>query len=243
MIIENLIKRFGYSGFPLGMKKELKATWEAYDNRQNETNARERICAILGFLHLMTSSKVAALEDKLNPYIVYKDILQEDFKKYVKTLAEQFRKIRIFDLFKVDRIKILQENPVRSSYNVTINIAVSPRSKESLDHVLHKAEGFLYKGRLPTALSQKWKKIPINSKRAPTSTLPKVSESITSVTSYGCLPIFTNDNLTLYVMRCREESLVFKFVVNIPVDNIPWISNITRRKMVEDLIKQSLKTL
>ena len=239
----DFISRFGLSGFPTQIDESLKPTWDAYDSQvgaQQDTSPRNRIARVLGFLHLLNQANYTT---SINPYTFYKAWVGSDFSKCSSILANELRKCRVFDLFKVQKVLFNVDRGLRDNCDATLSISVTPRKSESLDAVLAKADGFLYRGDVPVFLREKWRKIPVTSRAKPRSMLPKCAFLMKDPSVVGRMPLLIKEGCALYVSRASDDALVFHFRVVQPLNAISWLSRHAHYKLLHQLWTNSFKML
>jgi hypothetical protein len=242
--LNGLFSQFGAKGMPPFISEDFSSSWDAYDESGHlkETTPRERVISVLGFLHLM--KQAGYKKTAVNPYKAYEDLLAEEFGQYAKTLAQELRKLRVFDLFRIYKTHFEVAPVLRGSRDIHLSFCVMPKRKEPLDNTLNKAEGYLYNRDLPIFLQERWKKMNIKSTSIkPRSALPKYFDLMKSPSVLGRLPLLINNNYSLHVSRSAGDMLVFRFKVAQPVEQVSWMSKHAHNQLLRKLWVASFKSL
>jgi hypothetical protein len=233
-VADDLLHRFGNNGFPLCLDKKYEPTWESYTSLKNVP--KDRIFNVLGFLHLLCMSQVKVPVD---PYIAYRAMLKDTATNAARTFVSMLRRSRVLDLFKVRKTIVLYDD--NSLY---VNLSIVPKRNETLDSALLKAEGSMYYGSLPIQLQERWKKLPINSRAKPQSSLPTENFLIHTGTVANVIPLDQKDDMSLYASRACKDVIVLRFVIRSGFERPAWFDhNAQHVKQVTSAFKQAFNSL
>lgn len=155
---------------------------------------------------------------------VYEKIVSSSFDEIVTSVDELLRKNHLNYDFKVEQtdseIILEPDYPVSGAYSLICGFVLVPRrKKESIENILTKLQKVLYNGsRIPEPLLERKQVLPKGSRAKPKVLNDKAKVLLNTRSFQGWFPIRRTENFHAYLIRARDDRLVFKILVRLEID-------------------------
>jgi hypothetical protein len=231
------ITNAGSDKLPPVFKEKHQPEWEAFTREfelsvPRATKEKIALYRVLEFVRYMKHMGInpfqgafkhpaeAKIASKgVDPVKVYEKLLESSMFDVARSISRLAHKTHLLLQMKIAK-SVSDVKAKNGQYVLTTAFILKPQRKDdTLDGVLTNMRGLLYNdSKVPVQLTERKQALPKTSRAKPKIQNSKAEVLLRSESFMGWYPLSKNDHFVAYLIRAREDLLVFKVKVALDVD-------------------------